>query len=102
MDVINNISSVVSIHEFDGMCVNGLESLRHSKLGTLVGWKFVDALKQRLQCSESAGVALNDHVQLVAVIFALEQRLFIPKDRVIQRNATSSAASQLTDSFESV
>ena len=85
LNVIDNIRAVVSVHEFNGVSVDGLQCLGHLEFGTLVGRQFADAFQQRLQCSKRAGVALDDHIQLVTVVFALEQRLFVPGQDVSQR-----------------
>ena len=76
------------VHELDCVCVDGLQSLRHFKFAALVIWKFVDAVKQRLQSAEGACIALNYHIQLVAVILTLEQRLLVPNARVSMQQVT--------------
>ncbi len=99
MNIINDVRPMVGINKFDGVRVDGLQRFGHSELGAFVRGKFVDAIKQRLQRAKSAGVALDDHVQLVAVIFALEQRLFVPQQRVSQRRMQLRAEGRHTGSF---
>ena len=82
MDIIYDIGSVVCVDKLDRMRVDSLQRFWHLELGAFMNRKLIDSLKQRLKRPESARVALNDHVQLVAVVLTLEQRLFIPEPRL--------------------
>ena len=44
MDVINNIGSVISVNEFDGVGVYGLQRLGHLELATFVDGQSIYAL----------------------------------------------------------
>jgi len=82
VNVIHYVGTMVCIHELDGVRVDGLQRLRHSEFGALVHGQPADALQQRLKSAQRAGVAFDHHIQLVSVVLALEQRLFVPGPHV--------------------
>ena len=110
MDVVNDVGSMIGINKLDGVGVDSFECFWHTEFRALVNRQFVDAFEERLEGSECAWckvlhkytglraarsrrtrVALDDHVQLVAVVFALEQRLLVPATVTRQRRRGGQA-----------